>query len=280
MQHREFFFEGMNGTQLYSQYWLPEESPRAVIALVHGIGEHSGRYMNVVDHMVSNQIAVYGYDNRGHGKSPGQRGHIDSWLEYCVDLRNFLTMIKEHQSGCPIFLMGHSMGALIILEFILSGAGKLAGAILSGTPIEPVAVAKPHLIVLAQILSRVFPRFPINLNLDRDALSRIPSVVKAYEEDPLVHSRVSVRWGTESLSALNLVKMQVGNINIPILMIHGEADRLNLAKGAKKFFDQIQYNDKEYIGYPDSYHEVYNDLDCEKMLSDLLNWIIRHIELQ
>lgn len=278
MQHREFFFEGMEGVQLYSQFWMPEVSPRAILAIIHGVGEHCGRYMNVVDHMVSNQVAVCGYDNRGHGKSPGQRGHIDSWLEYRIDLRNFLTMIKEHQSGCSIFLMGHSMGALIVLEFILSGAEKFSGVILSGTPIDPVAVTKPHLVLLAQILSRVFPRFTVNIDLDRNALSRIPSVVKAYEEDPLTHSTVSVRWGTEALSALNLVKMQVGNINIPILMIHGEADRLNLAKGAKKFFDQIQHKDKEYIGYPASYHEVYNDLDYEKMLGDLLNWIIRHME--
>jgi alpha-beta hydrolase superfamily lysophospholipase len=280
MQHREFFFEGMNDTQLYSQYWLPEESPRAVIALVHGIGEHSGRYMNVVDHMVSHQIGVYGYDHRGHGRSHGQRGHIDSWVEYRIDLRNFLKMIKVQQSGYPIFLMGHSMGALIALDFILSENEELSGAIISGTPIDPVGVAKPHLIALARILSLIYPRFPINLGLDYDGLSRIPSVVKAYQEDPLVHSKVSARWGTEALSALESVKMHGRNINIPILMIHGEADRLNLAQGAKQFFDQIRYNDKEYIGYPAGYHDIYNDLDYEKTLSDLLEWINRHMKDQ
>jgi len=168
MQHREFFFKGMNGTQLYSQYWLPEESPRAVIALVHGIGEHSGRYMNVVDHMVSNQIGVYGYDHRGHGRSQGQRGHIDSWVEYRIDLRNFLKMIRVQQPGYPIFLMGHSMGALIALDFILSENEELSGAIISGTPIDPVGMAKPHLIALARILSLIYPRFPINSGLDYD----------------------------------------------------------------------------------------------------------------
>lgn len=278
MQHREFHFEGMNGISLYSQYWLPEVSPKAVIALVHGFGEHSSRYMNVVNHMVSNQYGVYGYDHRGHGNSPGQRGHIDSWVEYRIDLLNFLKMIRVKQLERPIFLMGHSMGALIALDFILSENEKLAGAIISGAPIDPVGVAKPYLVALARILSRIYPRFSLDLGLDHDAISRIQSVVRSYKEDPLVHGKITARWGTESLSVLESVKMQVENVNIPILMIHGEADRFSSAEGAKKFFDQIRFHDKEFISYPAGYHEPHNDLDYEKMLSDLLNWINRHME--
>lgn len=280
MRHSEFHFEGLNNISLYSQYWLPEVPPRAVIALVHGVGEHCCRYMNIVDSMVSNRYGVYGYDLRGHGNSPGQRGHIDSWLEYRTDLLNFIKMIKIQQSDCPIFLLGHSMGALIALDFILSEKEMLAGAIISGAPIDPVGVAKPYLVAIARILSRIYPRFTIDLDLDLDAISRIPSVVKAYKEDPLVQSKVSARWGTESLSTLESVKMRGENINIPILMIHGEADRINSAEGAKKFFDQIRSHDKEFISYPGGYHELHNDLDTEKMLSDLLNWINRHIENQ
>lgn len=280
MRHNEFHFEGMNDISLYSQYWLPEGHPRAVIALVHGFGEHSGRYMNVVDYMVSNQYGVYGYDLRGHGNSPGQRGHIDTWVEYRIDLLKFLKMIEVQQLGCPIFLMGHSMGALIALDFILSENEKLAGAIISGAPIDPVGVAKPYLVALARILSRIYPRFPIDLGLDHDAISRIPSVVRSYKEDPLVHGKVSARWGTESLSAVESVKMQGENIHIPFLMIHGEADRLNSAEGAKRFFDQIRIHDKEFICYPAGYHELHNDLDYEKVLSDLLDWINRHMDDQ
>jgi len=278
MQHNETSFEGADGISLYSQCWLPENPPRAVVAIVHGVGEHSGRYMNVVDYVVPNQIGVYGYDLRGYGRSPGQRGHIDSWMQYRIDLLNFLKMIRAQQLGRPIFLMGHSMGALIALDFILSEHEKIAGAIIAGAPIDPVGVGKPYLVALARILSRIYPRFSIDLGLDHDALSRIPSVLRSYKEDPLVHGKVSARWGTESLSALESVKMQGENINIPILMIHGEADRINSAEGARKFFDQIRFHDKEFRGYPGSYHEVHNDLDYQKMLSDLLDWINRHIE--
>ena len=278
MQHSEFHFEGMNSCTLYAQCWLPEVSPRAVIAIVHGIGDHSGRYMNIVKHLVSNEYGVYGYDLRGHGNSPGQRGHIDSWKEYRNDLLNFINVIKAQHPERLIFLLGHSMGALIALDFILSDNEELAGAIISGAPIEPLGVAKPYKVALARILSRIYPRFPIDLGLDLDAISRISSVVKSYKDDPLVHGKISARWGTEVLSTLESVKMRGEDIGIPLLMIHGEADRLNSAEGAKEFFDRIRGGDKVFISYPAGYHELHNDLDSEIMLNDLLNWVNRHNE--
>ena len=280
MQHRTFHFEGMDGISLYAQHWRPEHRALAVIAIVHGVGEHSGRYMNVVDHMTANQCGVYGYDLRGHGRSPGPRGHINAWAEYRTDLLNFLKMIRAQGDGCPIFLLGHSMGALIALDFILSENVGLAGAIISGAPIEPVGVANPYLIALARILSRIYPSFSINLGLDPDAISRNPSVVKSYREDPLVHGKVSARWGTESLSTVESVKLRGENIDLPILMIHGDADRINSMEGAKKFFGEIRSQDKEFLSYAAGYHEVHNDIDYQDMLSDLLDWINIHIEGQ
>ncbi|RKZ03560.1 alpha/beta hydrolase [Candidatus Fermentibacteria bacterium] len=276
MQHSEFHFEGMNGYSLYAQCWLPEVSPRAVIAIVHGIGDHSGRYMNIVNHLVSNQIAVYGYDQRGHGNSPGQRGHIDSWLQYSNDLLNFINVISTQQSGHLIYLLGHSMGALVVLDFIQWENEQIAGAIVSGAPIEPVGLAKPFKVAVARILSRIYPGFAIDLGLDDNAISRIPAVVKAYQDDPLVHGRVSARWGTEVLSTLESVKMWGESISTPLLMLHGGGDQINSAEGAKVFFDRIQASDKEFISYPAGYHELHNDLDNEIMLSDLLAWINRH----
>jgi len=278
MQHSEFHFEGMNSLSLYAQRWLPEVSPRAVVVIVHGIGDHSGRYMNIVNHLVSNEYGVYGYDLRGHGNSPGQRGHIDSWMEYRIDLLNFINVIRAQRSSPVIFLMGHSMGALIALDFIIRENEQIAGAIISGAPIEPVGVAKPFKVALARILSRIYPGFQIDLGLDIDAISRKPSVVQSYKDDPLVHGKISARWGTEVLSALESVKMSSESIATPLLMIHGEADRLNSAEGAKKFFDRIQTRDKEFISYPGSYHELHNDQDSEVMLNDLLGWINRHNE--
>ncbi|MES0370866.1 MAG: lysophospholipase [Mariprofundaceae bacterium] len=281
MQHSESSFKGADNLSLYAQQWLPDGSPRATVAIAHGIGEHSGRYMNIVESMVSNQCAIYSYDHRGHGKSPGQRGHINSWTEYRTDLLNFLKSIRSQQPDSPLFLMGHSMGALIVLDFILSEdegmADGLAGIILSGAPIEPVGVASSFLIALARVLSRIYPRFSVDLGLDLNAISRDPAVIETYKHDPLVHAKVSVRWGTESLAAVESVKRQAENIHLPILMLHGEADSLNSAEGAKNYFNRIPVQDKEFIAYPSGYHEPHNDLDHEKMVTDLLHWVSKHL---
>jgi len=236
--------------------------------------------MNIADHLVSNEYGVYAYDLRGHGNSPGQRGHINSWMEYRIDLLKFINVIRAQQSKTVVFLMGHSLGALIALDFILWENERLAGTIISGAPIEPVGVVKPYKVALARVLSRIYPGFPIYLGLDRNAISRIPSVVKSYKKDSLVHGRISARWGAEVLSALESVKVWGKSINTPLLMIHGEADRLNSAEGARKFFDRIHSCDKEFISYSDGYHELHNDLDNEKMLDDLLVWINRHMEME
>ena len=137
MRHSELIFQGAGGIDLYSQRWLPDNPPRAAIAIVHGVGEHSGRYGNVVEYMIPNQIGILGYDLRGHGRSPGQRGHIDSWMQYRIDLLRFLEMVRAQDLGCPVFLLGHSLGALIVLDYVLAGNEAGSGVILSGTPIDP-----------------------------------------------------------------------------------------------------------------------------------------------
>ena len=276
MRHSETVFQGAGGINLYSQQWLPDDPPRAVIAIVHGVGEHSGRYGNVVDFMIPNQIGVLGYDLRGHGRSPGQRGHIDSWMQYRTDLLHFVEMVRAQDLGCPVFLMGHSLGALIVLDFISAGNEPGSGVILSGIPIDPVGVASPFLIAVARLLSRVWPTFPLDTGIEPAALSRIPSVVRAYEEDPLVHCKASARWGTESLSTLESVTKLEKNLDIPILIVHGEADRVNSAAGAERFFGQIRTDNTQLICYPGGCHEPHNDLDYETVLSDLLDWIDQH----
>jgi len=268
----------MNGLSLHARYWLPEGEARAALALVHGIGDHSGRWTNVAESMVGNRYAVFGYDLRGHGKSPGKRGHINSWEEYRVDLLNFRGMIRSREPGTRIFLYGHSLGALIVLDAVLRDPKELAGAIVSAAPLEPVGVGKPYLVVLGRILSRIWPSASVNLRLDRNALSRISPVVASYERDPLVHGRVSARWGTEVAAALKSIRSNKGNIRIPFLMIHGEADRINSAVGAKRYFDRLEASDKEFILYPGAYHTLHNDLATENVLRDVLDWMNRRLE--
>jgi alpha-beta hydrolase superfamily lysophospholipase len=249
-----------------------------VLVIVHGFGEHCGRYGNLVDYFVPRGYALYGLDHRGHGRSPSQRGHINAWAEYRGDVDAFLRTVASFQPGRPLFLLGHSLGALISLDYLMHDPVALAGAIISGAPIEPAGVAKPHLVALARLLSRVWPTFPLEMGLDASALSRDPEVVKDYEESPLVHGKASARFGAESLDRVAWVKAHPEKIRLPLLMVHGGADSLDLAEGTKSWFEQVTYDDKELLLYPGSYHEVHNDLDHQQLAADLESWLARHLD--
>jgi len=277
MNHREETFRGADDLELRVQWWRPERGVRAALAIVHGHGEHSGRYMRIVDALLPHGYAVYGFDHRGHGRSRGQRGHIDSWAEYRGDVGAFLRWIAGQEPHAAIFLMGHSMGALVVLDYLLHEPGGIRGAIVSGAPLEPAGVAKRNLVLLSRVLSRVCPRFPLRLALDVSALSRDEAVVRAYVEDPLVHGRFSARWGTESLDTLARVKTRAADVRVPILFIHGEADRLNLPHGSRSFFEGVGFPDKTLHLYPEMYHELHNDVGHEAVIADLKEWLGRHL---
>lgn len=277
MEHKEGTFQGGGGLELYCQSWRPEKVPRATLIIIHGFGEHSGRYTNVVSQFIPQGYAIYGFDLRGHGRSPGQRGHINSWDEYREDVKTFLQLISKKEPTRPVFLWGHSMGALIAQDYLIHEPAGLRGAIISGAPLDPIGVAKPFLVLIARILSRVWPRFSLPLALDAKALSRDLEVVKAYEADPLVHGKTTVRWGTEILKTIEGVKTHASEVRIPILLIHGGADSLNSPEGTRRFFEKITLTDKEIKIYPGSYHEVHNDLDQTEVMKDVAQWLERHI---
>lgn len=271
--HREGRFQGAGDLQLYYQSWHPEGAARATLVIVHGIGEHSGRYMNVVHYLVPRGYAVYGFDHRGHGRSPGQRGHINDWSEYREDVDAFLRMVRSREGERPLFVFGHSLGALIVLEFVLRRPDGLRGVIISGAPIEPVGVAKPYLVALARLLSRLWPRFSLSTRLDTPAISRDPAVVHAYRTDPLVHRTATARWGTECLAAIAWVKAHAAELHVPILLLHGGADRLNSPDGTARFFAQITHPDKTMHIYPGAFHEPHNDVHREEVLRDIAQWL-------
>jgi alpha-beta hydrolase superfamily lysophospholipase len=275
MQHAEGRFTGAGGLELYYQSWRPESDARAVVALVHGVGEHSGRYANVVGPLVEDGYAVYGYDQRGHGHSPGPRVHIDRWTEYRDDLGACLCVVAEQAPDRPVVVYGHSMGALVVLDHLLEGPRGLAGGIVSGVPLEPAGIGSPFLIAVARVLSGVRPRHSLDLGLDAGALSRDPQVVAAYRADPLVTPRATVRWGTESLDTVRRVKEGMTRIDVPLLVLHGEADRLNLAEGARTLFEAVSYPDKTLRIYPGVYHEPHNDVGYEQVVADVREWLAR-----
>jgi len=277
MRIEESWFRGAGGAELRYRVWRMIDEVRAVLVLVHGYGEHSGRYGNLVKPLVELGYGIYAYDHRGHGESPGDRGHIMSWGDYREDLQRFVSLVQEQEKDAPLFLYGHSMGGLIVLDYSIRHPEGLVGVIVSGPPIQPVGVAEPYQVFLAKLLSRIRPTYSMSLGFDAPALSRDEAVVKAYEEDPLVHCVASVRWGTESLEAIEWVKTHAEALSLPVLLVHGGADRVSSAKGSRWLFEQLAMEDKTLRVYPGVYHEPHNDLEPEHLVEDVSKWLARHL---
>lgn len=264
---------GHDGIELFQQTWLPSGPVRALVAIVHGIGEHSGRYGYLVERLTDSGFAVAALDNRGHGRSAGQRGHIDSWADYREDVRLFLRYVHATFPTAPLFLYGHSLGGLIVSDYVLFYPEGIAGLIVSGHPLRPTGAVKPFLVLLAKVLSRYLPNTTLGLGLNDDTLSRDPDVVKAYRDDPLVHRKVTARWGTEALAAVDRVRERAAEIRMPLLILHGEADKINSVDGSKELLELVSSTDKQLNVYPGGYHEPHNDLDRERVASDVIEWV-------
>jgi alpha-beta hydrolase superfamily lysophospholipase len=275
--HRTGRFPGAGGVQLFYQAWLPPEaSHRAVLVNLHGLGDHSGLYPNLASYFPPRRIAVYAYDMRGNGRSPGQRGHVREWGEYRGDLTAFLDQVKNWEGAKPLFLLGNSLGGLVVLEYALLHPGGLSGVIASAPPLGMLGVP-PLLMALGRVLSRVLPRFAIKTGMDLSGLARDPAVMEAVLADPLFHRWGTARLSTEVTQAIERVQAAAAKFSLPLLILHGSEDRMVPPDGSRRFFAQVQHPDREYREYPGAYHGLFADLGYDDVLRDLERWIEAHI---
>jgi acylglycerol lipase len=277
MKHQEGFFKGVRDANIYFQCWLPESEPKAILLTVHGLAEHSGRYLNVVNHFVPPGYAVYGIDHLGHGKSDGTRVYVERFDDYTNTLKVYFDMIHRWQPDKPIFLVGHSMGGLISAVYLLDHQTELAGAVLSGPVIKVPSNITPVLLLMGKMLSALIPRFGL-LGLDADGVSRDPAVVKAYVGDPLVHTgKTTARLSSEMVKAMQLVNSQAGKITLPVMIVQGSADKLVDPAGAQMLYDAVSSADKKIRIYDGFYHEVFNEPEHDKVLRDVEIWLEAHL---
>ncbi len=272
-RHHEAEFTGSDGIRLYRQSWVPEGAPYAVIALVHGVGEHSGRYSRIVGPLADAGIAVCSYDQRGHGRSPGPRVHINHWSEYREDLRAFLGVIAAEHPGVPVVIYGHSMGSLVVLDYLLAYPDGFAGSVISGVALEPAGVGSPTQIQLARLLTSVLPRMTVDLGVKGEQLTHDLGALNEFSADPLVTGRATVRWGTESLDTVARIKAGMDGIDLPMLVLHGADDPLNCVTGARHLHSAVAHPDNRLVIYPDTFHEPHNDLVHEQVVADVTAWV-------
>ena len=253
------------------------DAPRGVVLIVHGLGEHSGRYQHVADTLATRGYACLAPDHPGHGRSPGHRCYIDSFDAFYPALDALRDIIEDQYPGLPCFIVGHSMGGLITANYLLSRQERFAGAAFSGAAFEVPEPPSAAAIFINKIIAALLPRLGV-LQLDASQVSRDPEVVRRYQEDPLVHSgKISAKLVVELFGAMQALEQRRSAITLPVLIMHGEGDVMAAATGSEQFFAGVGSEDKTLRLYPGLYHEIFNEPEQARVLGELGDWLDAHV---
>lgn len=274
MQHNEYTWKSKTGLSVYGQSWLVE-NPKAVVGIIHGMGEHAGRYNYMIDALNAANISVVGYDQMGHGKTEGKRGHVSNYdlLLGCVG--ELTSKMVELVPAKPTFLLGHSMGGNVLLNYLLRRNPKINGAIVSA-PWLKLAFDPPAIQVkLAQWVSGVFPGLVQSSKLDVNSISKDPKEVQRYVDDSLVHDKISTGFFVGVYEAGEWALEHASELKTPILLYHGTADKLTSHDASKQFCEKAS-GDVTFKSLEGFYHESHNEPERAELFKTILSWIDAH----
>jgi alpha-beta hydrolase superfamily lysophospholipase len=268
---REESVQVEGGLELFSRCWRPAGAPRAVVVLVHGFLAHSGLYGWVAEQLVDDGLAVYAFDLRGHGRSQGDRYWVDEFNDYLGDLDAIVTMARAREPGLPVFLLGHSAGGVVATMYAQSHQGLLAGLISESFAFE---VPPPELVLGAlKGIAAILPRAPV-LKLHEADFSRDPAVVERMKGDPLInHEPGPAQTVAELIRAHDQLGKSFGSITLPVLILHGTADKATRPHGSQRFYDEVGSTDKTLQLYEGHFHDLLNDVGKEQVMADIVSWI-------
>jgi acylglycerol lipase len=270
-------FAATDGTELYERWWLPVRAAKATVIVVHGLGEHIGRYERVATELNARGFAVFGYDHRGHGRSGGTRGFVSSFDELIEDAETFLAHVRARRPPEPILVLGHSMGGTVVSTWAITRPPKVRGIILSSPGLKVADGFSPLVIKVGKWLARVAPKVPTQ-KLSAKFVSRDPAVVAAYEADPLVyHGGVRARTGAEILGAMDRIHARMEEVSLPLLVFHGSDDKLTDCQGSRDLHARAKSPDKTLYVYEGLYHECLNEPERATVLADLMGWLDAHV---
>ncbi len=273
MNHVDGTFKGVRSIDIYYQGWLPDGEVKAVLFIVHGVGEYVGRYTNVINHFVPLGYAIYGVDHIGHGKSGGEREMIKHFEDYTQNLEIFYKMVSTWQPDKPIIIYGHSMGGLISSLYLIDHQADFKAGILSAAAAKVPDNINGFTIAMGKILSKISPKFGL-IALDTNYLSHDKAVVDAYNTNPQVfHGKMPVRLSAEMLPAMMHVAEEFHKVTLPLFILHGGGDKIVEPEGGKLLYEKAGSTDKTLKIYEGLYHEVHNEPEREVMFQDLEEWL-------
>lgn len=273
MQHATGTFRAFDGQTIHHRSWRPDGDLRGAIVLVHGLGEHAGRYEHVAAALVAAGYGVFALDHRGHGRSTGKRAFVKSYDEFMRDLTQFRRMVEAEHPDTPLVMLGHSMGGNIVMGHVLGNQEGLAGIVLSGPALQVGGDISPVQLKVFSVMAKVAPGFRPQ-GLSADAISRDPAVVEAYRNDPLVFTgKISAGLGAALIGAMQTFPQRYDQLRLPILVLHGTDDQLADVAGSRALEAGAVHADVTARYYEGLYHEVFNEPEQDRVIADLLGWL-------
>jgi len=276
MNHEEMHWRAEDTLPLFARRWGPGEENngqvKGVICLVHGLGEHSGRYHHWAEKLAGAGYATLAIDLRGHGRSGGRRGDTPSFDHYGDDINLLLDKAAEIYPGKACFLYGHSLGGLLVAFYLIQRQPKLKGAVICSPGLHTVLDEQKDMIAMARFFGLVLPFLSFPNNLEQEGLSRDPAVINAYREDPFVHNRVSARLGKGMLDTRDYIFNRAREITLPLLIMHGTGDRITYPSGSQKLAELVS-GECTLKYWEGSYHELHNEVEKDEVFAFLHKWL-------
>jgi len=272
-ERSERTFAGHGGVPIVYDVWRPAGELKAVVVLAHGYGEHARRYDHVAQRFGEAGLATYALDHRGHGRAGGKRVRVRHMSEFVSDFRELVRIAREENPDRKVIVLGHSMGGGIVFAYGVQHAGDYDLMILSGPAIAAHTGVSRAKAVIGKAIGSIFPDLPIEA-IDADAVSRDPDVVAAYKADPLVYrGKIPAGIGKALLVVSEQMPMLAPGITAPLLVVHGEDDRLVSVEGSRRLVEHVGSRDVELKVYPELFHEVFNEPERDRVIDDVTEWI-------
>jgi alpha-beta hydrolase superfamily lysophospholipase len=278
MEISEWTWKSLDGLDMYARCWAPAGTPKAAIMLVHGHGEHVARYDHVAAALTEKGYAMLGFDLRGHGKSAGPRGYTPSYDALMDDIASFSEQAKQRYAGLPLFLYGHSMGGNLVLNYVLRRKPDLRGVIATGVWLKLAFDIKPAQVTLMKMMNIVAPGFSQHSPVDAEELSHDQAVVKAYQNDPLVHDIISARLFLSIYESGLWAIDHAAEFSLPLLLMHGGADPIISVQGSQEFAQKAG-NKVTLKVWDGLYHEIHNELEKAEVFNTMLDWLGKQLSL-
>jgi alpha-beta hydrolase superfamily lysophospholipase len=273
MGYNEWKWKTVDGLEMYAGEWVPEGKAKAAICLVHGVGEHIGRYQWDGEALTKAGYILSGFDIRGFGKSQGSRGFTPSLETYFDDIDSFLAQVAGRHPGLPLFLYGHSMGGILVLAYPPVRHPALAGVIATAPGLKTELEKQKMKVFLTKVFGRLYPGLTLQSGLDVPEICRDAKVVEAYLNDPLVHTQVTAGWGLAMLKAIALANQYAPRFPMPLLLMHATGDKIAYPSGSECYAEMAPKDKltfKEWEGFK---HELHTDPDREQVFKFMVDWL-------